>query len=175
MSLYGRLAQFADAADLLQAAARLRERGYARIEAFTPYPVDGLSDILGHPTRRIPLAMACGGLIGGVGTLAMQYFAAVRDYPIDVGGRPAASWPAFVPAAIEVAILFAVLAGVGAFLRGCRLPALYHPLFHVEWFEEASRAGFLLLLRADDPAWDEVRAADDIASLAPLRHAEVAP
>ncbi|MET0256114.1 MAG: DUF3341 domain-containing protein [Luteibacter sp.] len=173
MSAYGRLAQFPDAAALLDAAAGLRELGYTRIEAFSPFPVDGMPACVGHARTRMPLAMACAGLVGGAGTLAMQYVAAVHDYPIDVGGRPAASWPAFVPAAVEVAILLAVLAGFIAFLRGCRLPALYHPLFHVEWFEEASRAGFLLLLRADDPAWDDLRSATDMAALSPLRHAEV--
>jgi hypothetical protein len=95
-------------------------------------------------------------------------------YPIDAGGRPDASWPAFMPAAIEVAILFAAVAGFVAFLAGAGLPALYHPVFEVAWFEEASRDGFLLLLRADDPLWDARGSMDDVAALQPLRHAEVA-
>jgi hypothetical protein len=172
MSAHGRLAQFTDARSLREGAARLRELGYTQVDAFTPYAIGCLANT-GRGTTRIAAAMTVAGIAGGVGTFALQYVAAVRDYPLDVGGRPAASWPAFVPAAIEVAILLAVLAGFVAFLRGCRLPALYHPVFNVAWFEEASRDGFLLFVRSDDPQWNEERAAEDMASLSPLRHAEV--
>jgi hypothetical protein len=173
MTTYGQLAQFADAEALVEGAQRLRALGYTYVEAFSPYPVDGLGALLGQPRGRIPLAMLAAGIVGGVATLAMQYVAAVKDYPIDAGGRPAASWPAFFPAAIEVAILLAVVAGVFVFLRSCRLPALHHPLFNVPWFEEASRSGFLLLVGADDPRWDRERTPGHVASLSPLRHAEV--
>jgi hypothetical protein len=173
MRTYGQLAQFDNADDLLRGARQLRAMGYTRIRAYSPYPVDGLIDILGRPRQRLPLAMFGAGLAGAVGALAMQYVAAVTDYPINAGGRPLASWPAFAPSAIEVAILMAVLAGYLSFLRGCRLPALHQPIFNVPWFEEATREGFLLLVRADDPCWAPDDTPRQIASLLPLRHAEV--
>jgi hypothetical protein len=173
MSVHGRLLQLRDAHGLAAAVDALRALGYTRLEAFTPYAVDGLMEKLGPPPKRIPLAMLAGGLAGGVGMLWLQYHAAAVDYPLDVGGRPAASWPAFVPSAVEMVILFAVLAGVVAFLAGSRLPTLYRPEFNVAWFEEASRDGFLLLVRADDPRWDPHQVAEDVAALEPLRHAEV--
>jgi hypothetical protein len=170
---HGRLLQFADAEALLAAVDDLHDRGYTRLQGFTPYEVEGLAGRLGRPPRRLPVAMVFAGLVGGIATLAMQYYAAVIDYPIDAGGRPAASWPAFVPAALEMTILAAVVAGFVGFLWKSGLPALYRPVFNVDWFDTASRDGFLLLIRADDPHWDEHRALTDAAAQAPLRHAEV--
>jgi hypothetical protein len=174
MTTHGQLVQFADAPALLDGLRRLRTQGYTRIDVFTPYPLDGITDPVGAHRWRIPQVMLVAGVVGGIGTLAMQYVAAVSGYPIDAGGRPDASWPAFVPAAIEVAILFAAVAGFVAFLAGAGLPTLYQPVFEVAWFEEASRDGFLFLLRADDPLWDAQDSTNDIAALRPLRHAEVA-
>ncbi|WP_036141458.1 DUF3341 domain-containing protein [Luteibacter sp. 9135] len=173
MSTHGQLAQFTDAAALVRATKQLHALGYTRLEAFSPYPVGALDDVLGVAPSRLPWAMFAAGMAGGFGTLVLQYIAAVLDYPIDAGGRPPASWPAFVPNAIEVAILLAVVAGVIAFLRGCRLPTLHHPLFDIAWFEDASADGFLLLLRADDPRWDPVASPAQVGDLAPLRHAAV--
>lgn len=173
MSVHGRLLQVRDAHALAAAVDALHALGYTRLEAFSPYAVEGLMEKLGPPSRRIPLAALIGGFVGGIGMLWLQYHAAAVDYPLNVGGRPAASWPAFVPSAIEVTILLAVLAGYVVYLKSSRLPALYRPEFNVEWFEEASRDGFLLLIRADDPRWDPHRVAEDVAGLEPMRHAEV--
>jgi hypothetical protein len=173
MTTHGRLLQFADAQGLLAAVDALRARGYTRLQAFTPYELDGLAEKLGSRHRRLPLVMLVAGIVGGAATLAMQYYAAAIDYPIDVGGRPAASWPAFVPAAIEMSILAAVVTGFAVFLWRSGLPALYRPVFNIDWFELASRDGFLLLIRADDPLWEEQRVLDDSAEQHPLRHAEV--
>lgn len=173
MTVHGRLLQLRDVHALVDAVEALRALGYTRIEAFTPYAVDGVMERLGPAPRRIPRAMFVGALIGMSGMLALQYYAAAIDYPIDVGGRPDASWPAFVPSALEIAILLSVVAGYVAFLVGCGFPALYRAEFNVAWFEEASRDGFLLLIRADDPRWDSTQVAHDVAALAPVRHAEV--
>ncbi|HEY4294227.1 DUF3341 domain-containing protein [Luteibacter sp.] len=173
MSVHGRLLQLHDAHELASAVDALHALGYTRLEAFSPYAVDGLMEKLGSPPKRIPPAMLTGGLIGGIGMLWLQYHAAAVDYPLNVGGRPAASWPAFMPSAVEVVILLAVVAGFVAFLVGSRLPTLYRPEFNVAWFEEASRDGFLLLIRADDPRWNDHQVAEDVAALEPLRHADV--
>jgi hypothetical protein len=174
MKVHGRLMQFADTVALLAAVDDLHVRGYTRLQAFTPYEIDGLAGRISRAPRRLPLAMVVAGLAGGVATLAMEYYAAVVDYPINAGGRPAASWPAFAPAALEMAILAAVLAGFIGFLWKSGLPALYRPVFNVDWFDVASRDGFLLLIRADDPQWEQHRALADAAAQEPLRHAEVA-
>ena len=171
---YGCLAQFASVPALLAAVKQLRMDGYTRLEAYTPFAVDGLAEALGAGRNRIPLLMLCGGLMGGLGTLALQYYAAVVDYPIDVGGRPDASWPAFMPAALEMTILFAALAGIIGMLVGNGLPRLNHPLFGSERFEAASRDGLFVLLRADDPRYEVDRVLRDLGRLAPL-HVEQVP
>jgi ActD protein len=153
----GCLFQMKDEASLRAAVHRLQGLGLSRLDAYTPYEVDGLADALGRAPRRIPLLMLLGGIVGGGITLFMEYWSAVVDYPLNVGGRPNASWPAFAPAAIEMTILFAVLAGVAGMLRGSGLPKLYHPVFNVDWFDAASRDGFLLFVDVADPAYDVER------------------
>jgi hypothetical protein len=171
----GWLARFDDAGALLQAVHELRGRGYTRLEAYTPYAVEGLAEALGPVRNRIPLLVLIGGLCGGFGTLFLQWYAAVVDYPIDVGGRPDASWPAFIPAALEMTILFAALFGIVAMFFANGLPRLNHPLFDVPCFDAASRDGFFLWLRADDPRFDAQQARTDLERLAPLAIDRVGP
>ncbi|HEY4145804.1 DUF3341 domain-containing protein [Pinirhizobacter sp.] len=153
-SATGCLFQMTDGASLLGAVRHLQSRGFKQLEAYSPYEVTGLADALGAAPRRIPLLMLLGGVAGGALTLFMEYVSAVVDYPLNVGGRPDASWPAFAPAAIEMTILFAVLASVLGMLHGSGLPKLYHPLFNVAWFDVASRDGYLLFVHAKDPSYD---------------------
>jgi hypothetical protein len=169
----GWLARFDDADALLLAVRELRGLGYTRIEAYTPYAVEGLAEALGPVRNRIPLLVLLGGLCGGFGTLFLQWYASVVDYPIDVGGRPDASWPAFVPAALEMTILFAALFGIVGMFVANGLPRLHHPLFAVPEFDAASRDGFFLWLRADDPRFDAPQAHADLERLAPLAIAGV--
>jgi len=169
----GWLARFDDAGALLLAVRELRGLGYTQLEAYTPYPVEGLAEALGPVRNRIPLLVLLGGLVGGFGTLWLEWYASVVDYPIDVGGRPDASWPAFVPAALEMTILFAALFGIAGMLFANGLPRLNHPLFDVPCFDAASRDGFFVWLRADDPRFDARQAHADLARLAPLVIEEV--
>ena len=148
-SPYGLLAQFSSAEQLLQAALRTRsESPHLPIEAFSPFPIRGLDEALGAARSPIAVLMGLGGLLAGVGTFLLEGYSAVMSYPINVGGRPLGSWPAFVPPAVEMAVLGAVLFGVVAMLTGNGLPRLHHPLFGVPEFERASADGFFLLLRS---------------------------
>jgi len=171
----GWLAQFQGADELLLAVRELRGMGYTQLEAYTPYAVDGLADALGPTRNRIPLLVLLGGLCGGFGTLWLEWYASVVDYPIDVGGRPDASWPAFIPAALEMTILFAALFGVIGLFVANGLPRLNHPLFDVPRFEAASRDGFFLWLRADDACFDARQTHADLTRLAPLAIDPVRP
>ena len=167
--LYGYIAQFDRPESLLQAIKTLRCRGYTRIEAHTPYPVEGLSEALRIPPSRIPRVMLAGGLLAALGTLAIQYYSAVFNYPINVGGRPDASWPAFIPAAVEMALLGASLFGVAAMFWGSGLPRLHHPVFEVEGFDRATRDAHFLVVLAEDPRCNDESIVTELRALDPIR------
>jgi hypothetical protein len=146
---YGCMAFFETPEALVDAVKALREAGYKQIEAYTPFPLEALDEALDIRGNAVPLAAFAGGVIGALGMLVMQYIAAVIHYPIRVGGRPFASWPAFIPPALEITFLLAALGGVLAMLIGNRLPKFYHPVFHVERFERASQDAFVLVVRSE--------------------------
>ena len=146
---YGCMAFFETPEALVDAVKALRKAGYMQIEAYTPFPLEALDEALDIRGNAVPLATFVGGAIGAVGMLVMQYIAAVIHYPVRVGGRPFASWPAFIPPALEITFLLAALGGVLAMLVGNRLPKFYHPVFHVERFGRASQDAFVLVVRSE--------------------------
>jgi hypothetical protein len=146
-ALYGVIAEFRTADDLLLATRAAREAGHGRIEAYAPFPVEGLAEAVGFHDNVVPKATLAGGILGGLGTYFMQWYSAVESYPINVGGRPLHSWPAFIPPTFEITILGAALAGVAAMLVANGLPRLHHPLFEVPEFDLATRNRFFLCLR----------------------------
>jgi fructose-specific phosphotransferase system IIC component len=172
--LYGLLAEFISADQLVDAVTRAHlEPHLATVEAYSPFPIEGLAAAAGLRTDRVAPAVLLGAVVGGVGTYALEWYSAVFDYPLNIGGRPFASWPAFLPPAIEMTVLGAALAGVIAMLIGNGLPRLHHPLFGVPAFERASNDRFFLLLRAQGMAFDPDRARSFLESLAPLAISEV--
>jgi hypothetical protein len=151
-SRYGVMGEFAETEQLLQAARRLRGAGF-RLEAYTPFSVDGLVEALALPNDRVPRVAFAGGAVGAAGAYLLQWYTAVIDYPIDAGGRPLHSWPAFIPMTFELAVLGAALAAFFGFLALNGLPRLRHPVFDAPDFDLASRDRFFLCIReADDPA-----------------------
>ncbi len=156
--LWGVLAEFGDEHRLVEAARRVRASGYRRVDAYTPYAVEGVQDALGIPrAHRVALITLVGGLVGAAGGYALQYYLMAFDYPINVGGRPLHSWPAFVPVTFELMVLCASLTvTVGLFLMN-RLPRPHHPLFGVPAFAHATQDGFFLSVEAEDPRFDRER------------------
>ncbi len=171
--LLGLLAEFADAAQLRGAVLRARHERYADIEAYSPYPVDGLTEAMGVRRGHVPFWMLLGAIGGGGFTYWLEWYSAAVNYPINIGGRPTFSWPAFLPPALEMTLLWAVLLGVLAILVGNRLPRVHHPLFAVRAFDRASSDRFFLLLRASDPRFEPRRAREFLQTLSPLSISEV--
>ena len=167
--LYGVLAEFASADDLLAAARRVRAAGYVRAEAYAPFDVEGLAEALGFERSSVPFFTFCGALLGGLGGYAMQWYAAVIDYPVNIGGRPLHSWPMFMPVTFELAVLGGAIAAVVA----SGLPRLRHPIADAPDFELATRNRFFLCLRSDEPGFDRAAAEQLLDELRPLRRAEV--
>ncbi|HEX2831241.1 MAG TPA: DUF3341 domain-containing protein [Burkholderiales bacterium] len=167
-ALYGVLAEFRTADALLEAARAAKAAGYRDVEAYTPFPVEGLDQALAIPPNRVPLAALVGGIAGGAGTYFLQWYSAVIDYPVNIGGRPLHSWPSYIPATFEITILGAALAAVAAMLIMNGLPRLTHPLFAVPEFDLATRNRFFLCVRARGPRFDAERARAFIATLDPL-------
>ena len=153
---YGLLAEFADTATLVHAAERLSESGFRRVDAFTPFPVEGLAEALGQRKTLIPLVVLIGGLLGGSIGYSLQYWVSVEAYPLNIGGRPLNSWPAFIPITFELTILLAALFAVAGMLALNGLPRPHHPLFSIDAFQRASSHGYFLSVEATDPLYDSI-------------------
>lgn len=174
-ALYGVLAEFDTSDALLAATQRAREAGYRQMDAYTPFPIAGLAEALGVHRTRLPLIVLLGGIVGGVGGYLMQYWIAAIDYPLNIGGRPLHSWPAFIPVTFELTILGAALAAVLGMLVLNGLPMPYHPLFHVPRFALVTRNGFFLCIEATDPHFDRAETRRFLASVKAREVSDVEP
>jgi hypothetical protein len=172
---WGLMAEFTSAEALLAAAQRVRAAGYRQVEAYSPFPVEGLAEELGYPKTPVPFWTFLGALAGGVGGYFMQWYAAVIDYPVNIAGRPLHSWPMFVPLTFELAVLGGAFAAVISFFAASGLPKLRHPLFASPDFDLATRNRFFLCLRSEDPAFALEPTRDFLQSLQPMACVEVAP
>jgi hypothetical protein len=152
--IYGLMAEFHDSEELIEAARRAREAGFTRLDAYTPFPIEELSEALGQHHSKLPLIVLIGGIVGAIAGYGLQYWASVIEYPLNVGGRPYHSWPAFIVPTFEMTILFAAISAVLGmfFLNG--LPEPYHPVFNVPRFALASRDRYFLVIDARDPLFD---------------------
>jgi Protein of unknown function (DUF3341) len=164
---YGLIAEFDRTEDVIEATRRAYEHGYRMMEAYTPFPVEGLAEALGFHKNRVAACVLIGGITGGLAGFFMQWYSAVLSYPVDIGGRPFNSWPAFIPITFEMTILFASLAAVFGMLGLNGLPRPHHPVFNVPNFVLASRNRFFLCLQARDPLFDEVESRQFLELLNP--------
>jgi len=151
---YGLIAEFPGPNELIAAARQTREAGYLNYDAYTPYPIEELSEAMGMHRNRLPLLVLIGGIIGLLGGYGLQYWTSAVDYPLNVGGRPLHSWPSFIPITFECTVLVAGLTAVLGMLGLNGLPQPYHPVFNVPRFALASRDRFFLCIEATDPKFD---------------------
>ena len=152
--LHGVIAEFETPAALIEAARQARAAGYRKMDAYTPYPIEELAHALALPRTKLPMLVLAGGALGCATGLAMQWFATAVHYPLNVGGRPLASWPSYVPITFELTVLFAALAAVFGMLGMNGLPMPYHPVFNAPRFAFASRDRFFLCIESRDALFD---------------------
>ncbi|MGA9190993.1 MAG: DUF3341 domain-containing protein [Anaerolineales bacterium] len=172
---YGLMAEFEDPDDLLAASAKVRDAGYEAFDAYTPFPIDGLGEAVGHKRSPIPLLVFGGGLMGALTGFGMMWSSAVIFYPVNAGGRPLNSWPAFIPITFELTILFAALTAMVSMFFLNKLPMPYHPVFNVPSFQRASQDRFFLCIEAEDPKFDPDKTRAFLEGLGPEKVSEVAP
>lgn len=172
--LFGIIGVFRTPDAVRNAAASIRETGYRKFEVYTPYAVEGVDEIL-HPGTKwgLPVLMFGGAVFGAAWGYWIQAWSEVVNYPLNVGGRPYNSWPAFTVGAFEFMVLCAVAAGLFGLLAASRLPQLYHPIFEAKSFARASRDRFLICIESTDPRFDAAAVIELFMALGAERIEEV--
>lgn len=154
-AFYGAVAEFLSAQDLLDAIYQTKDAGYTEIDAFTPFPVEEISEeICNHKKSNVSKIVGTMAILGTLTAFSLQYYVSVIAYPLNIGGRPLFSWPAWIPVMFELTILFASFGAIGGMLFLNGLPRPYHPLFNLERFERASIDRHFLLIQSTDSQYD---------------------
>lgn len=173
--LHALLAEFSGPEALLEGAQRTRAAGYRAVEAYSPLPVHGLAEALGHRPSRLPFLVLAGGILGGLGGYSLCYYISVIAYPLNVGGRPLHSGLSFIPVTFELTILVAALGAVFGMILANGLPRLYHPVFNVSRFARASQDRFFLCIEARDPLFHREETRRFLQALGPDEVSDVEP
>jgi len=171
--LYGLMAEFEEHEQLLEAAKRAYAEGYRRMDGFSPFPIEGLAEALGHEMTFVPLFTLMGGIAGGLGAYFMEWYSMGPLYPLNVGGRPLNSWPNFIPVTFELTVLIAAISALISMLLMNKLPQPNHPVFNVPEFRRASIDRFFLCIEVADPKFDREKTWQFLDTLKPLTIAEV--
>jgi hypothetical protein len=167
------MAEFDTPVALVEAAKRTYQAGYKRIDTYTPFPVEGLAEAIGFHRDEVPLVVLIGGIVGGLTGYLMQYWMSAVAYPLNIGGKPYHSWPAFIVITFEMTILFAGISAVFGMLALNGLPMPYHPVFNVPRFTRASRDRFFLVVFSSDVKYDPAATRQFLESLDPRSVSEV--
>ena len=172
-SIYGVMAEFDSPEDLLGGAEQAYAAGYREMDAYTPFPIEGLAEALGVRHTRLPVIVFFAGILGGLAGYGLQYFTSVIDYPLNVGGRPFHSWPSFVPVTFELTVLLAAAATVFGMMALNGLPRPHHPVFNAPNFELATRDRFFLCIESGDPGFEVAETRRFLEGLNPSKVSEV--
>ncbi len=172
-TLYGLMAEFETPTELVNACKSAYAEGYREMDAYSPFPIEEASEAIGFHKSAVPLIVLLGGILGGTSGFALQYWINVIAYPLNIGGKPYDSWPAFIVPTFEMTILFAGLCGMFGMFALNGLPQPYHPLFNVDKFSAVTRDKFFLCVEATDPKFDLVGTQQFMQRLKPLSISEV--
>ena len=171
--VFGLMAEFHSPTELVAAASQATQAGYTQYDCYTPFPIEELHEAMPHRRNWLPLLVLLGGIIGGLGGFSLAYFTSVEIYPLNVGGKPLNSWPAFIPVTFECTVLLAALTAVFGMLAFNGLPRHHHPIFNHPKFEDVMNDRFLLTIESEDPKFDRTATADFLRGLSPIEVVEV--
>jgi hypothetical protein len=171
--IYGIMAEFDTPTALLAAARSTYQAGYRKIDAYSPYPVEGLAEEIGFHHDNVALVVLIGGIIGGLSGYLLQWWVSAVAYPINVGGRPYHSWPPFIVITFELTILFGGISALLGMLALNGLPMPYHPVFNVPRFAMASKDRFFLIVFSSDPKYNVQQTRSFLEGLQPRSVSEV--
>jgi hypothetical protein len=171
--IYGMMAEFDTPTALLDASRRTYQAGYRKIDAYSPFPIEGLAEEIGFHHDEVPLVVLIGGILGGVSGYFLEWWCSVVAYPINVGGRPYHSWPAFIPITFEMTVLFGGIFALFGMLALNGLPMPYHPVFNVPRFAMASKDRFFLIVFSSDKKYDPQGTRTFLEGLKPRSISEV--
>ncbi len=163
--IYGLMAEFEEPEQLLAAARKAYAEGYRKMDAYSPFPIEGLAEAIGFHKNTVAPIVLIGAIVGGLTGFFLQYYIAVINYPLNIGGRPLNSWPAFIPITFELTILFGAISAVLGMLALNGLPMPYHPVFNVPGFALATRNRFFLCLESADPKFDREKTREFLKGL----------
>lgn len=169
------MAEFDTPSALVAAAHRTHEEGYRRFDAYTPFPIEELHEAIHAHRTAVPLLVLLGGIVGGLSGYGLEYWVSAVAYPLNVGGRPYHSWPAFIPITFEMTVLFASLTAFFGMMALNHLPKPYHPVFNVPRFALATRDRFFLCIETDDAKFDAAATRRFLESLGPREVTDVEP
>jgi hypothetical protein len=173
-AVYGVMAEFDTPSALVRATEAAVAKGYRKLDAYSPFPIEELNEALHLHRNKLPLIVLCGGLCGGLLGYLLQYFITVIYYPINIAGRPLHSWPSYIIITFELTILLGSISAVGGLFALCGLPMPYHPVFNVPRFALASKDRFFLCIESVDPLFDRMQTTQFLETLEPKEVSEVA-
>src|SRR5512139_1883844 len=172
---WGLMAEFDDPNALVAAARQAYAAGYRHMDGYTPFPIEQLHEALGVHHTFVPLLVLIGGIVGATAGFGLAYWVSVIAYPLNIGGRPFNSWPAFIIPTFETTVLFAAATAVFGMLALNGLPKVYHPVFNVPRFALATRDRFFLSIESADPRFDRTATRKFLETLSPREVSDVAP
>jgi hypothetical protein len=172
-STYGLMAEFDNVNDVITAARRVYGAGYRKIDAYSPFPLEELSEAIGFQKNGVALVCLIGGLLGGSAAFTLQWWISNVSYPVNIGGRPLNSWPSFIIVTFEMTILFSGLSAVFGMLALNGLPMPYHPVFNVPQFESVTKDHFFIVIFSSDKNYDPAQTRKFLEELGPISVAEV--
>ena len=170
---YGLMAEFDNVNDVVTAARRVYRAGYRKIDAYSPFPLEELSEAIGFHKNGVALVCLIGGLLGGSAAFTLQWWINTISYPVNIGGRPLNSWPSFIIVTFEMTILFSGLSAVFGMLALNGLPMPYHPVFNVPQFESVTKDHFFIVIFSSDKNYDPAHTREFLEELGPISVAEV--